>query len=331
MSTATVAKRQVLTQRRDARLQTPTDLTPAATKEVSAAMNAILADVFALYLKTKNFHWHMSGPHFRDYHLLLDEPAPGGGGRSGGAGPLGGGPHPQGHSKKALGGEEDGIETVLGQGLANGRERSRQRPRQAQDRVAQRRQRLRGAAGAHAAGVLAQAHVPAPVQLVLNRPVPAHKRQQGFRAGLLAGEARDGIRYLAAGLAPDLPVPLDAAHLGHARPIEMGHNLAARGDAARLEAPCPFSTVQACSRSGGGPSQRASQGACSPRALISSGGKGVAKCVVDVGQELRLDRLHSEQVAPLAVASPSCAICTLPITAPRAPAKAATTPTPSLP
>src|SRR4051795_1558691 len=75
MSTATVAKRQVLTQRRDARLQTPTDLTPAATKEVSAAMNAILADVFALYLKTKNFHWHMSGSHFRDYHLLLDEQA----------------------------------------------------------------------------------------------------------------------------------------------------------------------------------------------------------------------------------------------------------------
>ena len=75
MSTATAAKRQVLTQRRDARLHTPTDLTPAATKEVSAAMNAILADVFALYLKTKNFHWHMSGPHFRDYHLLLDEQA----------------------------------------------------------------------------------------------------------------------------------------------------------------------------------------------------------------------------------------------------------------
>ena len=75
MSTATAAKRQVLTQRRDARLHTPTDLTPAATKEVSAAMNAILADIFALYLKTKNFHWHMSGPHFRDYHLLLDEQA----------------------------------------------------------------------------------------------------------------------------------------------------------------------------------------------------------------------------------------------------------------
>ncbi|WP_239739095.1 Dps family protein [Proteus penneri] len=54
-------------------LTTPTDLTPKATKEVGAAMNAILADVFALYLKTKNFHWHVSGPHFRDYHLMLDE------------------------------------------------------------------------------------------------------------------------------------------------------------------------------------------------------------------------------------------------------------------
>ncbi len=54
-------------------LSTPTDLAPKATKEVSAAMNAILADVFALYLKTKNFHWHVSGPHFRDYHLMLDE------------------------------------------------------------------------------------------------------------------------------------------------------------------------------------------------------------------------------------------------------------------
>src|SRR3954451_23753289 len=75
MSTATAAKRQVLENRREAPLQTPTDLTPAATKEVSAMMNAILADVFALYLKTKNFHWHMSGPHFRDYHLLLDEQA----------------------------------------------------------------------------------------------------------------------------------------------------------------------------------------------------------------------------------------------------------------
>jgi len=51
------------------------DLTQAATRDVSGTMNEILADVFALYLKTKNFHWHMSGPHFRDYHLLLDEHA----------------------------------------------------------------------------------------------------------------------------------------------------------------------------------------------------------------------------------------------------------------
>jgi starvation-inducible DNA-binding protein len=54
-------------------LLTPTDLKAAATNDIAGAMNAILADVFALYLKTKNFHWHMSGPHFRDYHLLLDE------------------------------------------------------------------------------------------------------------------------------------------------------------------------------------------------------------------------------------------------------------------
>jgi starvation-inducible DNA-binding protein len=56
-------------------LVTPTDLKGSATKDISGAMNGILADVFALYLKTKNFHWHMSGPHFRDYHLLLDEHA----------------------------------------------------------------------------------------------------------------------------------------------------------------------------------------------------------------------------------------------------------------
>jgi starvation-inducible DNA-binding protein len=54
-------------------LETPTDLTGEAVREISAALNAILADSFALYLKTKNFHWHVSGPHFRDYHLLLDE------------------------------------------------------------------------------------------------------------------------------------------------------------------------------------------------------------------------------------------------------------------
>ena len=64
-----------LLQRREAPLATPTDLTRSATKDISAAMNAILADVFAFYVKTKNFHWHMSGPHFRDYHLLLDEHA----------------------------------------------------------------------------------------------------------------------------------------------------------------------------------------------------------------------------------------------------------------
>ena len=61
--------------RRGAPLVTPTDLEAGATKDIAAAMNGILADVFALYLKTKNFHWHMSGPHFRDYHVMLDEQA----------------------------------------------------------------------------------------------------------------------------------------------------------------------------------------------------------------------------------------------------------------
>jgi starvation-inducible DNA-binding protein len=55
------------------RLGTPTDLKPEATRDISAALAGLLADVFALYVKTKNFHWHISGPHFRDYHLLLDE------------------------------------------------------------------------------------------------------------------------------------------------------------------------------------------------------------------------------------------------------------------
>jgi starvation-inducible DNA-binding protein len=68
-------KTEELLRRQYAPLQTPTDLTQAATRDISAAMNRILADVFALYLKTKNFHWHMSGHHFRDYHLLLDEHA----------------------------------------------------------------------------------------------------------------------------------------------------------------------------------------------------------------------------------------------------------------
>ncbi|MBB3771708.1 starvation-inducible DNA-binding protein [Angulomicrobium tetraedrale] len=59
--------------RRTAPLQTPTDLGTDATRDVSAALTALLADVFVLYVKTKNFHWHMSGPHFRDYHLMLDD------------------------------------------------------------------------------------------------------------------------------------------------------------------------------------------------------------------------------------------------------------------
>jgi Ferritin-like domain len=56
-----------------ARLDTPTDLPADGVREISAALNALIADTFALYVKTKNFHWHVSGPHFRDYHLLLDE------------------------------------------------------------------------------------------------------------------------------------------------------------------------------------------------------------------------------------------------------------------
>ena len=56
-------------------LDTPTDLSPNAIGDISGALNAILADSFALYLKTKNFHWHVSGPHFRDYHRMLDEQA----------------------------------------------------------------------------------------------------------------------------------------------------------------------------------------------------------------------------------------------------------------
>jgi starvation-inducible DNA-binding protein len=64
---------QELKRIQEAPLITPTDLKMEATRDIAGAMNAILADVFALCLKTKNFHWHMSGPHFRDYHLLLDE------------------------------------------------------------------------------------------------------------------------------------------------------------------------------------------------------------------------------------------------------------------
>ncbi|MGH7121741.1 MAG: Dps family protein [Acetobacteraceae bacterium] len=65
--------RKQLAERRAPALATPTDLDASAVADLEGAMNPILADVFALYLKTKNFHWHMSGPHFRDYHLLLDE------------------------------------------------------------------------------------------------------------------------------------------------------------------------------------------------------------------------------------------------------------------
>jgi starvation-inducible DNA-binding protein len=60
---------------RTAALATPTDLKPNAVRDIAGALNILLADMFALYLKTKNFHWHVSGPHFRDYHLLLDEHA----------------------------------------------------------------------------------------------------------------------------------------------------------------------------------------------------------------------------------------------------------------
>ena len=61
--------------RREAPLITPTDLATDASRDIGGAMNAILADVFALYLKTKNFHWHVSGPHFHDYHLMMDDQA----------------------------------------------------------------------------------------------------------------------------------------------------------------------------------------------------------------------------------------------------------------
>ncbi|WIM14117.1 DNA starvation/stationary phase protection protein [Enhydrobacter sp.] len=61
--------------RQAAALATPTDLGANATKDISGGLNILLADVFALYFKTKNFHWHVSGPHFRDYHLMLDEQA----------------------------------------------------------------------------------------------------------------------------------------------------------------------------------------------------------------------------------------------------------------
>ena len=75
MKQSTKKKSQELEREREAPLITPTDLKRGATRDITGAMHAIRADVFALYLKPKNFHWHMSGPHFRDYHLLLDEQA----------------------------------------------------------------------------------------------------------------------------------------------------------------------------------------------------------------------------------------------------------------
>ena len=58
---------------RNAPLHTPSDFSEQATTDIAAALSGLLADMFALYIKTKNFHWHLSGPHFRDYHLMLDE------------------------------------------------------------------------------------------------------------------------------------------------------------------------------------------------------------------------------------------------------------------
>ena len=70
-----MSKVKTLEPRTPRNLDTPTDLKPDGVKAISDAVNGVLADTFALYLKTKNFHWHVSGPHFRDYHLLLDEQA----------------------------------------------------------------------------------------------------------------------------------------------------------------------------------------------------------------------------------------------------------------
>jgi starvation-inducible DNA-binding protein len=75
MTTTAKEKTRNIARRRNGALATPTTLSTDATRDVTAALNGILADVFALYIKTKNFHWHVSGPHFRDYHLLLDEQA----------------------------------------------------------------------------------------------------------------------------------------------------------------------------------------------------------------------------------------------------------------
>jgi len=71
----TIANKSDVKDRRKSPMTTPSDIRPESVKDIQGGLNALLADVFALYLKTKNFHWHMSGPHFRDYHLLLDEQA----------------------------------------------------------------------------------------------------------------------------------------------------------------------------------------------------------------------------------------------------------------
>jgi len=68
-----MTSRTELLERRKAPIANPSDLDAESVREITGALNVLLADVFTLYLKTKNFHWHMSGPHFRDYHLLLDE------------------------------------------------------------------------------------------------------------------------------------------------------------------------------------------------------------------------------------------------------------------
>ena len=70
-----MTSRAELVNRQKAPLATPSDIEPEAVTQISGALNILLADVFVLYFKTKNFHWHMSGPHFRDYHLMLDEHA----------------------------------------------------------------------------------------------------------------------------------------------------------------------------------------------------------------------------------------------------------------
>lgn len=75
MTKLTENDRERITAKRERPLATPHDLGATAQRDIAAALNTALADIFALYLKTKNFHWHVSGPHFRDYHLLLDEQA----------------------------------------------------------------------------------------------------------------------------------------------------------------------------------------------------------------------------------------------------------------